>query len=124
MNVQRLTEAEQNTNEWEQQMKDYDKLLANNIDAKKTSLSMDDVPDWNRLSINELDPDFDQEFNKVISDDDIPDADQDSSDPINIHEMTNDGILNLFPSVGLKSYMSLKDNRICRKLGNKQLVNL
>ena len=43
-------------------MKSYDESLAKNIDAQNTSLLMDEVPDWNCLSLNELDPDFDEEF--------------------------------------------------------------
>ena len=99
VNVQRLTEAEQSTNEYESQMKDYDEMLAKNIDAKNTTLSMDEVPDWNRLSLNELDPDFDEEFRKVISDDDVPDADHEGEpedpNPINIHEVSNDGYIDM-----------------------------
>ena len=95
VNVQRLTEAEQGNDEWESQMRDYDQLLSSNIDAKNTSLSMDDVPDWNRSSLNELDPDFDEEFNKVINDNGIPEADQPDLNAINIHEISNDGYIDM-----------------------------
>ena len=95
VNVQRLTEAEQNTDEYEEQMKSYDESLSKNIDARNTSLSMDEVPDWNRLSLNELDPDFDEEFKKVISDDDVPNAEHDNIPEINIHEAANDGYIDM-----------------------------
>ena len=95
VNAQRLTEAEQGTDEWESRMKEYDQLLANNIDVKNMSLSMDEIPDWNRLSLNELDHDFDKKINKVISDNGVPDIDQINSDHINVHEMANDGYIDM-----------------------------
>ena len=55
---------------------------------------MDEIPDWNRLSLNELDPDFDEEFRKVINDNDVPEADRDP-EPINIHEVSNDGYIDM-----------------------------
>ena len=50
VNVQRLTEAEQGTDEWKLRMNEYDHLLAKNIDVRNMSLSMDEIPDWNDLS--------------------------------------------------------------------------
>ena len=94
VNIQRLNEAEQSTNEYASQMKDYDELLAKNIDTKNMSLSMDEIPDWNHPSLNELDPDFDEEFRKVINDNDVPEADHDP-EPINIHEVSNDGYIDM-----------------------------
>ena len=99
VNVQRLTEAEQGTSEWETQMAEYDELLSKNIGAKGTELSMDEIPDWNRLSLNELDPEFDKEFNKVISDEGLPEAESefapDESNPINVHQASSDGYIDM-----------------------------
>ena len=87
--------AEHNTDEYKSQMSMYDKTLAKNLNAQNTSLPMGDIPDWNRLvSTSELDPEFNEEFNKVISDCGIPDADEehmkgDHDDLLNIHEEMN-----------------------------------
>ena len=74
VNVQRLTSAEQSTNEYTTQMTQFDKLLSERLNAKDKDNDINTVPDWNRLSIDEFDPAFDSEFNKVIDDDGIPHA--------------------------------------------------
>ena len=53
------------------------------------------VPDWNGLSLNELDPNFDEEVRKLISDDDVPNAEHDNISKINIHEAANDGYIDV-----------------------------
>ena len=38
-------------------------------------LNVSDVPDWNRLSVDESDPEFYDEFNRVIDDENVPHED-------------------------------------------------
>ena len=80
-------------------MAEYDELLNKNIGAKNTELLRDEIPDWNRLSLNELDPKFDKENNKIISDEGVPKAKYeftpDESNPINVHKASNDGYLDM-----------------------------
>ena len=75
--VQRLTNSEMQTDEWQGRMSFYNEQIAEKLNAKDSSLigSLQDVPDWNRLSVDEGDPHFDADFNKIISDDSIPEAD-------------------------------------------------
>ena len=75
MDVQRLTEEYQLTDEYSGHMDQPNTLLKNRLDTKDVDINIDSVPDWNWLSIDELDTEFDNEAHKVISDDDIPHAD-------------------------------------------------
>ena len=76
VNVQRLTEAEQATDEYRKQIEQFDTLLGDRLDAKDKDLEVNEIPDWNRLSTDEHDPQFNDEFNKVINDDSVPEADE------------------------------------------------
>ena len=74
--VQRLTKLEQQSNEWQDRMKQYSENIDTRIEnASNTILNVNDVPQWNRLATDEFDADFIQEYNKRISDDTIKDAD-------------------------------------------------
>ena len=75
--VQRLTNAEMETAEYKESMLEFNKHLHERLDviSKDPSHQSSEIPDWNRLSLNEDDPEFDIEFKKVISDDSIPEAD-------------------------------------------------
>ena len=42
------------------------------MDTKDVDINIASVPDWNRLSIGNIDPEFGNEFHKVISDDYVP----------------------------------------------------
>jgi hypothetical protein len=75
VNVQRMTEEEQRKDEYKEAISEYNEGLKRRLEAKDIDANVTDVPDWNRLSMDESDPDFNEEFNKVISDDAIPEAD-------------------------------------------------
>ena len=72
--VQRLTRAEKTTNEWKERMKDFDEKIAKRLDIKGSDLSqmVSNVHGWNKLSILEEDPEFMEEFNRVINDAKVP----------------------------------------------------
>ena len=55
-------------------MEVLDKHLTDRITTKDKENNSTNVPDWNRLSIDENDPKFDEEVKKVISDDGVPKA--------------------------------------------------
>ena len=76
MNVQRLTEEEQETDEYSGQMEHSNTLLNERLDAKDVDIHIASVPDWNWLSIEDLDPEFGDELHKVISDNDLPHDDE------------------------------------------------
>ena len=78
--VQRLTNSEMETDEWKSRMSFYNQQIAEKFNAKDTSLTsiIHDVPDWNRLSVDEGDPEFDADFNRVISDGSVPDVEDPS----------------------------------------------
>lgn len=98
VDVQRLTNAEQSTDEWRQRMKEYDESIEERLEAQNTNIDLgnyDQTPQWNRLSITDDDPEFVEEFNRVINDASVPEADSlnpkdeatdqgDSSDYINM----------------------------------------
>ena len=58
VNVQRLTEAEQATDEYLLQLKNFDELFADRLDAKGKEFNIAEVPEWNRLSLDEYDPEL------------------------------------------------------------------
>ena len=53
-------------------MEHFNTLLNERLGAKYVDTDIASVPDYNWLSIDELDPEFDNEFHKVIINDDIP----------------------------------------------------
>ena len=55
-------------------MEVFDKNLTDQITSRDNKNDITDVTYWNRLSIDEHDPKFDEEFKKVISYDGISDA--------------------------------------------------
>ena len=75
--VQQITTAEMNTEEYMAQMKRYDDEIQKCLNVQGIDLSQkaSQIPDWNRLSLDEDDPNFQDEFQRVINDDSIPDAD-------------------------------------------------
>jgi hypothetical protein len=76
--VQRLTNAEMEQDEYKTRMRDFDQHLDERLDIIHADPSHEpsDIPDWNRLSLDELDPEFDAEFNKIINDEGVPEADE------------------------------------------------
>ena len=58
MDVQRLTEEYQLTDEYSGHMDQSNTLLNKRLDTKDVDINIDSVPDWNLLSIDELDPEF------------------------------------------------------------------
>ena len=89
MNIQRVTEEEKATNEYSGHMEQSNTLLNERLEAKYVYINIASVSDWNQLSIDEINPEFDNEFHKVISDDDAPHADgeQPKEEPTHTPEM-------------------------------------
>lgn len=76
VNVQRLTNAEMQLAECKSQMDLYDAKLKERLTINTPDAAIpDNLPDWNRLSLNE----DDHEFNMVVDDPSIPDTDLGSS---------------------------------------------
>ena len=74
--IQRLTFIEKTTDEWKKRMNDYDNAIELRMDAKNTLINVaPDIPEWNRLSLEDNDKEFAEEFNKVISNNDLKDID-------------------------------------------------
>ena len=69
-------EEEQATDEYSGHMEQFNTLLKEQLDAKDVDINIASLPDWNWWSIDELDPEFDDEFHKVISDDDVSHYDE------------------------------------------------
>jgi hypothetical protein len=90
VDVQRLTNDEKFTDDWQEQMTNYNSRLTTRMIAKDTDNKQahSDVPNWNKLSIDQLDQSFVDDFNKVISDESIKDADDYTPD-------TNDSYLKM-----------------------------
>ena len=77
-NVQRLTNNERQTDEWKQQMQRYDNVINERLkiqDNNKNQKEYTESNQWNRLALDDDDPEFVAEFNRVIDDESIPDAD-------------------------------------------------
>ena len=74
--VQRLTQLEKNTDEWSNKMRQYDEKMQQRIEnVQGTSINVSEIPQWNRLSMDEYDTEFIEEFESKVSDDSIPEAD-------------------------------------------------
>ena len=56
------------------QPKNLDELLSNRLDADDKEVNITKVPEWNQLYLDEHDPKFFDEFNKVINDEIIPET--------------------------------------------------
>ena len=56
-------------------MEQFNTLLNEVLDTKNADINIVSVSDWNQLSIDELNPEFENELHKVISDDDVPHPD-------------------------------------------------
>ena len=80
--VQRITNAECLQPEWIERFNKFNTTINKRLDP----LNHDNVkemttqPDWNRLSLNDEDNDFVEEFNRVISDNTIPEQDDYTED--------------------------------------------
>ena len=77
--VQRLTHNEQQTDEYSTTMDAYNNAVNDILDVADADLEFneDNHPRWNRLSLNEFDieEEFVAEYNKVVSDNTVPEAD-------------------------------------------------
>ena len=74
--VQRLTRLEQQSNEWQERMKQYDVDIEARIEkANNVLLNISDIPQWNRLATDEYAADFLEEYTNRISDSTIKDID-------------------------------------------------
>ena len=103
--VQRLTNAEKKTDEWKARMKECDAAIRDRLEIMDSDLSIQasKVPKWNQLSIKDDDPEFVEEFRRVIDEKTIPYS---KDDQIHSHNKDsslappiNDGFLNM--EVGL-----------------------
>lgn len=74
-NVQHPTKSEKATDEYAMQMRQYDTHIKERLDAIDKDTDLTEVPYWNQLSIDEFDPDCDEEFHEVINDEGVPEAD-------------------------------------------------
>ena len=64
------------TDEFKKMMNDFDQKIATKIQDVNESTIAHDVPDWNRLSINEDDEQFKELFMNTINDTGVPDEDE------------------------------------------------
>ena len=75
--VQRMTQSEMATEEYKTQMQLFNKHIKDKLNAKNIDISdqINNIPEWNRLSFNEDDPEFNELFTSTINDESIPEAD-------------------------------------------------
>jgi hypothetical protein len=76
--VQRLTNLEQLTEEWKQRTMRFTKVLETKFQAPSSELSniTKDLPPESVLDLEKEDPEFLEDFNRVIDDDDVKHADE------------------------------------------------
>ena len=70
-------------------MEQSNNLINERMDTKDVNINIAPVPDWNWLFIDDLDPEYDNEFHNFISDDDVACADweQNKEEPTHTPEM-------------------------------------
>ena len=76
--VQRLTIGDQQKREVQDRMDMFDKIVNDRLNKNDTEVLgySQDVPAWNRLSTNDEDLDFLEDFNRIIKDNSILEADE------------------------------------------------
>lgn len=76
--VQRLTNLEQQTDKWKNEMQKYDVAIEKRFDtsSSKADKYYGEAPVWNRLTTSDVDEEFIDEFNKVISDSNVKEVDE------------------------------------------------
>ena len=84
--MQRLTKSDKATDEYTMQMRHYCKHIREHLGAIDKDTDLTEVTDWNQLSINEFDPDFDEEFHKIINYEGITQADSECD----VHSLPGD----------------------------------
>ena len=92
--VQRLPHLEQAKEEVQQKMEEFKEVIRKALDANHVdnSIMAQAQPKWNRLSLEDDDVDFIEDFNRVINDSSIPDADTPTSNgELKDKESTPDG---------------------------------
>ena len=57
-------------------MEQFNTLINDLLDDKDVDINIASVPYWSLLSIDKIDTEFDNNFHEVISDDDVPHADE------------------------------------------------
>ena len=77
--VQRMTNAQLNVDDNKAQLASFDKHIKEKFAVKDIDLSAKrrDIPEWNRLSIDENDPEITNAFTETISDNSVPEANVD-----------------------------------------------
>ena len=95
--VQRLTNTEKATDEWKERMREFDEKIKERLDVKHTDLSIqaEKVPHWNRLSISDDDPEFVEDFRRVIEDSNVPEGTDDTKQTNN--ESNTDTVTSKIP---------------------------
>ena len=84
INVQHMTESEKEMEKYKVLMATYDAKIEQQLDVKDKDIDLTQVPHWNHLSYDKNDPNFMEEFGKVIDDEGVPDADaQYGAQPVN-----------------------------------------
>ena len=69
----------QGGNEYKETTEVFDKNLNDRITMRDQQKDITNVPYWNRLSVDENNTNFDEDFNKLISGDDVPEADDNNA---------------------------------------------
>ena len=74
ISVKLFTNLERNTDEWSQQMREYNILIEQRLDVNDADLlkGLVIVYRWNKMTVADEDPEFLNESNRVISDGSIP----------------------------------------------------
>ena len=75
--VQRLTNLEQSTDEWKDRMERYTTAIQEHVvNVRDVDLNIGDVPQWNQLSLDLMDQEFNDEMQNVMNDETIKEADE------------------------------------------------
>ena len=79
-NVQRLAEAEKQTNEYKEKIDFWNKHLTYHITTRDNDNDITAVPDWNWQSIDEHYAKLDEDFKKVIGNNGVTKVDDNNTD--------------------------------------------
>ena len=92
--VQRLTNVEKKTDDWKRQMDDFEEKVQERLKISDdgTNHLPDEIRNWNSFSIIDEDPEFIEEWNRIINNSTLLHGNDDMIEKINDDKSENDNI--------------------------------
>ena len=124
MTVQRLTNAEQSTGKVKTHMRDYKSKVEITVDAQLANITQTfrDVAPWHVIDPEDEDPDFFNEFTRVIDDAALAHADSDAACEVSTNpmEVGSDQYVVMEPALPRGNDGLMMYARVTKRLGDNE----